>query len=238
MSARFVVYTDEPGAVAAALSGAAEVCGYDEHPNPRLDVDSKATWRKWCPAVRLTVSETEVYVDSDIFVVGEPAELRRFCAGGSGDRFLAMQESEGARWCFGRLEPRVPADSPFINAGLIGQQPQADLTEDLTVQYEWWRASVPPVLATFHDEQGAVVAALARYVAAGRVDLLARDRYRIVSPRSNADLEDLGDTALIHATHPGHPAYARFRTHIENFIEAGKRHHGGHTAGGALPEGL
>lgn len=237
-SARFVIYTDEPGAVTAALAGAAEVRGYDEHPHPNFNVDTKATWRKWCPAVRLTLSETEVYVDSDVFIVGEPWELRRFCAVGQGDRFLAMQESEGARWCFGRLEPRVPADSPFVNAGLIGQQPRADLTEELTSQYEWWRANVPPDLATFHDEQGAVVAALARYVGAGRVDLLVRDRYRIVSPRSNAGLEDLGGTALIHATHPGHPAYTRFRAHIENFIEAGKHRRGGYTADGDIPENL
>src|SRR5215218_7083750 len=219
--ARYVVYTDEPGEVSMAVSGIAEARGYDEHPNPLFNFDSKATWRKWSPAVRLTEAETEIYVDSDVFIVGEPDELRRFCDGAPGDRFLTMQESDGARWCFGRLEPRVPADTPFINAGLIGQQPHADLTEDLLAQYKWWRVNVPPELATFHDEQGAVVAALARHLAAGCVELLPQDRYRIVSPRSNSELEDLEGTALIHATHPGHPAFGRFLQHISGYSKAG-----------------
>lgn len=220
-SAQYVVYTDEPWHVAATLGYTAEVRGYDEYPNSLFDFDSKSTWRKWSPAVRVTQDETEVYVDSDVFVVGEPDELRRFCAGEPGDRFLAMQESAGARWCFGRLEPQVPADAPFINAGLIGQQPHANLTEDLMDQYKWWRANVPPELATFHDEQGAVVAALARHLTAGRVELLPQHRYRIVSPRSNSELEDLKGTALIHATHPGHPAFGRFLSHISGYSKAG-----------------
>lgn len=220
-SARYVVYTDEPKDVGATHCGIAEVRGYDEHPDPYFNIASKATWRKWSPGVRLTETETEVYVDSDVFVVGEPEELRRFCAGAPGDRFLAMQESQGARWCFGRLEPRVPPDAPFINAGLIGQQPRADLTEDLMNQYVWWRDNVPPDLATFHDEQGAVVAALARHLVAGLVDLLPQDRYRIVSPRSNAHLDNLEGTALIHATYPDHPAFGRFRSYITLCSEAG-----------------
>ncbi len=218
--ARYVVYTDEPQSVAAALGGTAETRGYDEHPTPRFNIDSKATWRKWSPAVRITEDQTEVYVDCDVFIVGEPDELRTFCTGVPGNRFLAMQECVGARWCFGRLEPRVPANSPYINAGLIGQQPRADLTDLLITEYNWWLANVPPDHATFHDEQGAIIAALAPHLASGRVDLLARDRYRIVSPRSNAHLRNLEGIALIHATYPNHPAFDWFRAHISRYSKA------------------
>lgn len=215
--ARYVVYTDEPQSVSAFLNGAAEIHGYDEHPAPLFNFNSNATWRKWSPAVRLTESETEVYVDSDVFIVGEPDEIRRFCIGLPGNRFLALQESIGARWCLGRLEPRVPTDAPFINAGLIGQQPQANLTDELIVQYDWWRTNVPSDAATFHDEQGAIVAALTPHIITGRVDLLPTDRYRIISPRSNWHLKNLEGVALIHTTHPDHPAFQRFRTHISKY---------------------
>lgn len=219
-SARYVVYTDEPQDVAAALYGVAETLGYDEHPTPLFNINSKATWRKWCPAVRITEADTEMYVDCDVFIVGEPDELHSFCTGMPGDRFLAMQESAGARWCFGRLEARVPADAPFINAGLIGQQPNADLTNNLITQYNWWRANVSPDDATFHDEQGAIVAAFASHLALGLVDLLPPSRYRIVSPRSNAHLKSLEGIALIHATYPNHPAFDWFRTHISEYSKA------------------
>jgi hypothetical protein len=217
-SARYIVYTDEPGDVSAVLSEGAETYGYDEHPSSLFNFESTATWRKWCPAVRISEKETEIYVDNDVFIVGEPEEIRNFCTGIPGDRFLALQESEGARWCFGRFEGRVPAETPFINAGLIGQQPLADLTDNLIAEFNWWRANVEPEDVTFHDEQGAIVAALTPYIASGRVDLLSTERYRIVSPRSNPNLISLDGIALIHATHPEHPAFSWFREQICTYI--------------------
>src|SRR5690349_11168833 len=72
--AEYRVYTDEPLEVATAVGDLASTLAYDEHPTVTFDVDSPATWRKWCPAVRVTEHQTEVYVDSDVFIVGDPVE--------------------------------------------------------------------------------------------------------------------------------------------------------------------
>ncbi len=214
-SARYVVYTDEPSEVSNRLGCTTEVYSYNTHSSRCFDISSIATWRKWCPVVRLVPGKIEFYVDSDIFIVGQPNEILGFCAGVSGNRFMTMQESIAARWCFGRFDSRVSICSPPINAGLIGQQPQADLTFNLLNEFRWWQENITPEEATFHDEQGAVVAALFPYITEGLVDLLSTERYRIVSPRSNSDLNELSNVALIHTTYPDHPGFHKFRTLLD-----------------------
>ncbi len=210
--ARYVVCTDNPEAVAAWLRGAAEVVPMH---GPLHEIRAHTVWQKWAPAVRLLPDDVEIYVDIDVFVVGEPWELRDFCEGRSPCDFLAMSESLPDPALYGAFKERVPAGMPQINAGLVGQRAGADLTGDFNRELAWWREHVGfSGLGLFPDEQGAVAASLAPHHRAGRLGVLPAERYRIVSPRSNGTLRELGGTALIHATQKGHPAMAWFREAI------------------------
>jgi hypothetical protein len=207
--ARYVVCTDEPLSIRRAFGGLVDVVSMGESP---FDVPARTPWKKWNPAVRLFPGETEVQVDSDVFVVGDPHELRVF-VNGPGDGFLVMRESRPEAM-YGVFQEWVAADLPPINIGLVGQQPRADLTDDLSLAFARWRSHVRGDLGQFHDEQGAIASALAPHFRSGRARVLPAERYKIVSPRSNPDLADLQGVAMIHATWPNHPAFERFRDTI------------------------
>jgi len=207
-SAHYVVCTDQRSKVIDLFNGLVEVVSVRGSP---FDVAARAPWRKWGPAVRLFPGRTEIYVDSDIFVIGDPYELRQF-ANEPGDAFMAMQEAR-KQPLYGLFKDLVAPDLPAINAGLFAQQPRADLTDDLLRQLTWWKGKVEG-LGGYHDEQGAVAAALAGHFQSSRARVLPRERYMIVSPWSNSELQDLSEIAIIHATCPNHPAFTRFRRTI------------------------
>lgn len=210
-SARYVVSTDNPDAIDALFKGSVEIV---EMSGSLANLRSHTVWQKWAPAVRLYPKETEVYVDIDVFIVGDPFELKRFCEGRSRHRFIAMEESEPDPRLYGLFHARIPPGCVQINAGLVGQQAGFDLTNDFARELSWWKEMVGSGLGTFPDEQGAVAAALAPYAASGLLAVLPAERYKIVSPRSNCELSSLDGVALIHATHRSHPAFAWFKEHI------------------------
>lgn len=153
-------------------------------------------------------------VDSDVFLLARPTEVLDALAAPERYDYCVLREYLGARLQRGRFETRVPPFMPFINAGFFVQTQKADISEPLKAEFDWWRANVDPKRATFHDEQGALAAALAGAFRAGRVLLLPKHRYRIVSPRSNKRLQSLEGTVLVHATWPEHPAYHQFKSYI------------------------
>lgn len=221
--ARYLVSTDSPGAVAARVGRGVEVCAYSAFANPLFHVFDETPWAKWCPSARLEPGETEMLVDSDVFLLARPTEIFAALAAPRRYDYCALREYLGARSQRGRFAARVPAFMPFINAGFFVQAPAADISQALLAEFDWWRATVAPDKATFHDEQGALTAALAGPLRAGRVFLLPKDRYRIVSPRSNKRLRSLRGTVLMHATWPAHPAYHQFKPYISRVTRPAAR---------------
>lgn len=221
--ARYVVCTDEPGEMKARLGEAIEIVSFGRFDVGPFNVDARTTWRKWCPTPRIDPSCTEFYVDSDVFLVGDPIELRRFSSEARVPSYLAFREVPGCPHKIGRFAPRVWQGIPPINAGLLGQRRGVDITKELLAELRWWSEQVPAIERESHDEQGAVVAVLSRYHLIGDLELLPQDRYRIVSPASNPDLRTLDGIVAVHATYPGHPAFHRFRTQIEAYMTSEPR---------------
>lgn len=172
------------------------------------------TWNKWYPTPRFAPDQVEVHVDCDVFLLDEPTEIRKFCKQPGQHKYLVLQEAFGEDWQYGSMRCRVRHSMPFINAGFFAQHATADITEELSREYRWWIVNVAQSKTTFHDEQGALAAALGDYFIRGDVYLLPRDRYRIISPRSNPELTDLSGTVLIHTTYPEHPAFRQFYKEI------------------------
>lgn len=213
--ARYLVATDAPGEVRSLLGDGVELVPYDSQSDSIFNTDD-ATWRKWCPRPRCAPGFTELYVDSDVFLVGDPTELRRFDSELSGC-YLAMQEAPGTPYFIGRFGPRLFGGLPPLNAGFLGQHVTADITTELTLEFDWWKREVSQSDRHYHDEQGAVNAVLARRNLVGDVELLPHHRYCIVNHRANASLTSCDGIVVIHAC-MGHSAFRRFFGTIEAFM--------------------
>jgi hypothetical protein len=211
--ARYVIYTDDRSRISSQLRALADVRLYAAHSSPRFSVFSGPTWAKWCPSARLAPGEVEVLVDADVFLLSEPTEVLSL----EKDRtlnYLALGEFSGAPWQRGCFADQIPAWIPYINAGFFAQGPVVDISASLERQFEWWTLNYSRISPTFHDEQGALTASLLSDFQYGRVTVLPKDRYAVVSPRSNPTLSSIYGLTLIHATYPGHPAYHRFKADI------------------------
>ncbi len=207
----YVVYADDPRFVAAHLRVDAAVRDMTVPGGEYLD--PRATWMKWAPRFRHDSAAIEMRVDSDIFLVDEPVELRAFIAGDGHDYVVTMEEFTEL-WVYGNFGPRLPPGFTPINAGFFGQRPAADLSEPMGAAYRWWTDHVRDDDVKYHDEQGALAFILQDLIANGRVLLLDPARYRVVCPLNDPPVEHLGGIVGLHATYPEHPAYHRFRAEI------------------------
>ncbi|TCC36296.1 hypothetical protein [Kribbella speibonae] len=207
-TAEYIVYADDPGFVAANLLVEAEVREL-AGPSRSRYLREEATWRKWAPAPRGDVDRAELRIDSDIFLLGEPVEVRRFLAGESAS-YLVSSEEFVALWPYGNFGDRLPPDFLPINAGLVGQARGADLTVLLDAELAWWEKSIAPGDVKYHDEQGAVAAVIQTLAAEGEVLVLDPARYRVVCPLNEPPVRDVTDLVMLHATYPDHPAFWRF----------------------------
>jgi hypothetical protein len=218
-TARYVVCTDEPAALALAIDTGVDVLPYDSVPRPLFSIDSRATWKKWCPTPRLDSTSIEFYVDSDVFLVGEPVELRRFISAPSGPPYLALREAPGSPHKVGRFSSRILEGIPPINTGFLGQRAGFNITKELLDEFRWWEENIPKEQRESHDDQGAVVAILSRYYLIGLLELLPQERYMVVSPTSNRHVQQLKGVAAIHTTHSNHPGFERFRRQINEYLQ-------------------
>jgi hypothetical protein len=213
---RYVIATDEPSEVRSMLPDSpAEILPYGDD-GTALFSEKYTCWRKWCPHPRLFPDCTEFYVDADIFLLGDPLELRRFGSSTTAPRFLVMQEGVGQRHCVGVFRPRVLKGIPPVNTGLVGQRPGGNITQELLAELQWWLTNVPSAVRHTHDDQGAVIAVLSRWYLLGQVELLPQERYFIFRPKTKD--RTLDGMVAIHATRPGKPAFHRFRAEIEQYM--------------------
>jgi len=154
--AEYLICTDEPGLVSRELATAVTVVDA-KAPGAEFH-DSRETWMKWTPRVRYAPAATEFYVDSDIFLLSEPMELREFIAG-DGTDYLVTQEQFSETCLTARSAcaskkswrpiplPRSKGRSRTFGGRtgshrstprILGRRAGCDLTAQFRQQYRWW----------------------------------------------------------------------------------------------------
>ncbi len=160
--ARYLVFTDNKCDAQLMLGKLAEVKSFDDNPATleREFLEHQGTWRKWLPQVRISEKFTELRVDADMFLLREPIELLNFCFGNQNRwKYLVTLEEGTELWPYGNFA-HLCSGVKHINAGLVGQAPGSNISELLRQQFAWWRDNIPQEKQLYHDEQGAVMAAL------------------------------------------------------------------------------
>jgi hypothetical protein len=208
-AAEYVVFTDKTAKLRDILP-IASVISFDSVSPSTFRWDGITPWKKWAPTARWAPGKAEIMIDADVFCVGVPTELINFCAQ-AGDAICTLQESVPEWWCYGVFRRYLEPILPRINAGLVAQQSAANIHSELESLYLWWQSCTTEAERTGHDEQGAIALIHQAAEKYRGTTLLPLDRYLLLSPRSNSDVQSLDGYAIIHTTYPHHPYYHRFR---------------------------
>jgi hypothetical protein len=215
-SARYVVFTDDVAELRKYKGIKADIL--DASRSSSAFWDARSTWRKWSPSFRFDLDYTEIYVDSDVFLLRDPVELREFIDGSRFDYVVADEEFADSR-PYGNFSTRISKGFVPINAGLLGQRRHYSLQADVMKEYSWWKNHIKTEQSQYHDEQGAIEFALQSHIDAGEVQILDYRKYRIVCPQ-NITVIDLDDLVAMHATDHGHPAYHHYKSNIWQVVAA------------------
>lgn len=212
---RYIVYTDDRNFILNNIKTSIEVKEFPK--NSIFYISSKATWKKWCPEPRLDINQDEFFIDSDVFLLKKPDEINDFLENNK-YKFCILDEFSGQSFQHGAMSKRVSKDVPFVNAGLFIQKAGYSISDDLIREYNWWQLNISDKQETHHDEQGALAIVLTKYLQNKELYILPKEKYMIISQRSNVDVEDIGEVTLFHSTYPTHPAFYRFKDKIERAI--------------------
>jgi len=213
----YVVCTDDVNLLKKMVGNLSTFVDFSENGKSFYDVESKATWKKWCPRVRLDINQTEIYVDSDVFLLKYPIEIDSFLSNLS-MKFSIMDEFFGQSWQHGAMSRKASQDTPFVNAGFFVQKAGYDISPDLLKEFEWWQKNVKKDEQTWHDEQGALAVALTQYFKNGELYVLPKDKYILIGENENTDIENLDGIVLLHAVYPDHPAFYKFKNYLDKII--------------------
>ena len=216
---KYIVYTDDKSEVSKHFNN----IGADLRQFPKLEdsifsISSKSTWMKWCPTPRLDINQTEFYVDSDVFLLKSPKEIESFLSN-QNYRFAIMDEYRGQSWQQGVMARKATDKTPFVNAGLFIQKAGFDISESLIKEFEWWKENIKPEEQTHHDEQGALAIALTKPLQDDQLYILPKDKYMLIGPNENKDIDDLDEVVLFHAVYPDHPAFYKFKNYLDNLLK-------------------
>lgn len=215
---RYIVYTDNTHSVSQCLTTEAEVKRYPNENGLVFCTNSKATWRKWCPSPRLDITEHEIYVDSDVFLLKYPMEIDAFLSNPK-QKFAILDEFLGKPYQHGVMSKKASTRTPFVNAGLFIQKAGHDITDELRKEFSWWKNNIQKKEHTHHDEQGALALALEKYSLNDELFVLPKDRYMLISETSNPGIENINHITLLHATYPTHPAFYKFKFFLDSLLE-------------------
>lgn len=182
-----------------------------------FNVQSKATWLKWCPNSRIDINETEFFIDSDVFLLKYPDELDAFLSNQQ-MKFAIMDEFKGQSWQHGAMQRRASSRTPFVNAGFFIQKAKYDITPDLLREFDWWKNNIKKKEQTHHDEQGALAIALTKYLLNNELYILPKDKYILIGENENTDKENLDGITLLHAVYPDHPAFYKFKNCLDKIL--------------------
>ncbi len=214
---QYIIYTDNAGFVSKQLDAGVDIREFPSDENSQFCITSKATWLKWCPSSRLDVNQDEFYVDSDVFLLKYPEEIDLILSNPK-IKFAIMDEFFGQPYQHGAMHKKATLDTPFVNAGFFIQKTGHDISNDLIKEFDWWRKNIKYNEQTHHDEQGALAAALTRYFANDELFILPKKKYMLISETSNADIENLDNVTLFHATYPTHPAFYKFKYVLDEIL--------------------
>ena len=209
-TAEYILFTDRPAMLPDEISSVATVVSFESVSPNTYSSEGITPWKKWAPTARWAPGKAEVLIDADVFCVGLPSELIEFCER-AGDAICTLQETVPEWWCYGVFQSHLEPNLPRVNAGLVAQQSEANIQGDLEALYLWWQSCIAEADRTAHDEQGAIAVIHQTAEKCGRATLLPLNRYLLLSPRSNSDVQSLDGYAIIHTTYPDHPYYHRFR---------------------------
>jgi hypothetical protein len=212
---RYIIYTDSPDEL-GKLNEIAEVLNYANH-SREFDINSIATWKKWCPVVRIDINETEFYIDSDVFLIKYPTEVDLFIENPK-LKFGILDEFKGQSWQHGAMQKKGIKGAPFVNAGFFVQKAGSSISSDLLREKKWWEENIPKEDQTHHDEQGALAIALSEYLTNGELYIFPKEKYMLIGPNENIDIENLDEVTMFHAVYPDHPAFYRFRDFLDGLL--------------------
>lgn len=215
---QYIIYTDNADFVSKQIGSDVDVREFSQGENSQFCITSKATWQKWCPTSRLDVTQDEVYVDSDVFLLKYPEEINSILSDQK-IKFAIMDEFLGKPYQHGAMHKKATPDTPYINAGLFLQKAGYDISNDLLEEFEWWQKNIKVSEQTHHDEQGALAVALTKYVVNGELFILPKTKYMLISETSNAGIESLDGVTLFHATYPTHPAFYKFKQILDEILD-------------------
>lgn len=215
---QYIIYTDSFDQVSKYLNSSIDVRQFPEGDDSIFSVTSKATWMKWCPTSRLDVSQTEFYIDSDVFLLKYPKEIDQFLSDENME-FAILDEYFGQSWQHGAMARKASEKTPFVNAGFFVQKAGFDITEPLIKEYKWWKENIRPEEQTHHDEQGALAIALTKSLEKGKLFILPKDKYMLIGPNENKDVNSLDNVTMFHAVYPDHPAFYKFKNQIDNLLK-------------------
>lgn len=214
---QYIVYTDNAEYVSEHLNDV-DIRQFPSGNGALFNIQSKATWMKWCPAARLDINQTEFYVDSDVFLLRYPEEIDSFLSDHK-QKFAIMDEYYGQPWQHGAMSRKSSSSTPFVNAGLFIQKEGCDISPNLIREYEWWKNNISPTEQTHHDEQGALAIALTENMTNGELYVLPKDKYMLIGENENTDVDNLENVTLIHAVYPDHPAFYKFKYYLDNLLK-------------------
>ncbi len=214
---QYVVYTDDPGFVLRQLNDEIDVREFPSYKNSLFCAVTNTTWLKWCPSPRLSVSQDEFYIDSDVFLLKYPKEIDSFLSNPK-MKFAILDEFLGKPYQHGAMHKKATSGTPFINAGFFVQKAGYDISDDLIKEFDWWRENIKDDEQTHHDEQGALALALTKYLVDGGLFILQKEKYMQISETSNASIENLDNVTLFHATYPTHPAFYKFKYVLDEIL--------------------
>lgn len=213
----YIVYTDDPKSLESGLGGSAKILDFNSNKKNEYNIKSKATWMKWCPTARLDINQTEFYIDSDVFLLKYPKEVDDFI-NDSRLKFGIMDEFCGQPWQHGAMQKKAIKSTPFVNAGFFIQKTGQSISKELLKELDWWRKNISINEQTHHDEQGALAVALTKYLNNGELYVFPKDKYMLIGPNENKDIESLEQVTLFHAVYPDHPAFYKFKGYLDKIL--------------------
>lgn len=216
---QYIVYTSDVSKASEYLTG--DLLEVRQFPGPNdsmFFVSSKATWMKWCPTSRLDIDQTEFYIDSDVFLLKFPEEIKSFLSDPK-LKFAILDEYNGQSWQHGAMARKATKETLFVNAGLFIQKAGFDITDSLLSEYKWWKENIKSAEQTHHDEQGALSLALMDPYRKGELFILPKDKYMLIGPNENKDIQNLESVTLFHAVYPDHPAFYKFKNHLDDILK-------------------
>lgn len=214
----FIVYTDNSDEVSDKIKEIAEVRDYPSSQDTLpYCIESKATWGKWCPSARLDVTQDECSVDSDVFLLKRPEEVDFFLFNPK-LKFAILDEFYGQPFQHGAMHKKATEKAPYVNAGFFIQKAGHDISVDLLEEFHWWKEHIPSSEQTHHDEQGALTIALSKYFMDGELCIFPKNKYMLIGPNENTNIQTLDNVVLFHAVYSDHPAFYKFKNTLDQVL--------------------